>query len=603
MDVAGLKAYPVFDAKRADGARRASSRSPTWRAARRSARRSAPRRRWVVPEDVTLVWTAGHLHPGGLYTDLKVTRDGADARPVPLRGEVLGARRRGVVGRRDDGDQAELPRAAAQGRRASTLHATYDVTQGLVVRVDGDHVRLVDARAHERRRRRPVRRRRSTRRGEITHGHLPENDNHGGNEVVLPDARRLLSARGARSAARSSRSATSSTGAATSSLDGNAQRPPVVRPGQSLTFKNRRRGRRRSTTRSPRARRPATARPASPIRSPTGASTSTPASSASARVRDADREPRHVEDAEEPQAGHVHVLLPRPPVHARRVPRRRTREARSRSASRCVALALPGERDALAQGQEIPSSTYEGMQKLTYKFGPVDIKPGQNDIKFEPNQLKPQRPRLHHALQAEPRLHRRHAGVPPRRRDPPAPRRLAHQLPADRSRRARRRRSSRCRAGSGGSTTRTTTWIMNHMIHNLLPNRDKVWITYEIDFVPMTAPARAADQAGEGAVDGRRRDQDLPGLRRQAPVGRAATGSYTFPDDAPAVRARRRSGPAHKWVARQGRHARRHRRAPAPGRPATPTCTGVARARRRSSCSARRPSTGSPRARCRGTSR
>ena len=30
-------------------------------------------------------------------------------------------------------------------------------------------------------------------RGDITHGHLPENDNHGGGKLaVLPDARRLL---------------------------------------------------------------------------------------------------------------------------------------------------------------------------------------------------------------------------------------------------------------------------------------------------------------------------------------------------------------------------------------------------------------------------
>jgi len=71
-------------------------------------------------------------------------------------------------------------------------------------------------------------------RGPITHGHLPENDNHGGGDAVLPDARRLLS------------------GTTTTTVDikdfvyargdlsreGRAGRPPVVRPGQSLRFRN-----------------------------------------------------------------------------------------------------------------------------------------------------------------------------------------------------------------------------------------------------------------------------------------------------------------------------------------------------------------------------
>ncbi len=38
------------------------------------------RNRWVVDHDTTLVNTAGHLHPGGLYTDLNVTRDGKTVR-------------------------------------------------------------------------------------------------------------------------------------------------------------------------------------------------------------------------------------------------------------------------------------------------------------------------------------------------------------------------------------------------------------------------------------------------------------------------------------------------------------------------------------------
>jgi plastocyanin len=70
--------------------------------------------------------------------------------------------------------------------------------------------------------------------GALTHGHLPENDHHGGGPFDFPDARTLAS--GPMTAAvairgyvygRGDLSATSATG-----------RPPVVRAGQSLTFKN-----------------------------------------------------------------------------------------------------------------------------------------------------------------------------------------------------------------------------------------------------------------------------------------------------------------------------------------------------------------------------
>ena len=38
------------------------------------------RNQWVVDHDATLVSTAGHLHPGGLWTDLNLTRDGKTVR-------------------------------------------------------------------------------------------------------------------------------------------------------------------------------------------------------------------------------------------------------------------------------------------------------------------------------------------------------------------------------------------------------------------------------------------------------------------------------------------------------------------------------------------
>ena len=64
----------------------ASTRSPTRSRptrrcpATRSARTSAPPARWTVPTGgATLVFGAGHLHPGGVHVDLQVARDGPDA--------------------------------------------------------------------------------------------------------------------------------------------------------------------------------------------------------------------------------------------------------------------------------------------------------------------------------------------------------------------------------------------------------------------------------------------------------------------------------------------------------------------------------------------
>jgi hypothetical protein len=72
-------------------------------------------------------------------------------------------------------------------------------------------------------------------RGRPTHGHLAENDNHGGDTVELPDARRLPDG--------------PTPGAAIDilnfkytlgdlSLAGQGRLPPVVPQGQSLTFRN-----------------------------------------------------------------------------------------------------------------------------------------------------------------------------------------------------------------------------------------------------------------------------------------------------------------------------------------------------------------------------
>jgi hypothetical protein len=77
MDVEGVKPYPVFDALRGQGT---DGRFTYPDQARNPYPDGRVRNRWVADRDATLVTTAGHLHPGGLWTDLKLTRDGRTVR-------------------------------------------------------------------------------------------------------------------------------------------------------------------------------------------------------------------------------------------------------------------------------------------------------------------------------------------------------------------------------------------------------------------------------------------------------------------------------------------------------------------------------------------
>lgn len=159
---------------------------------------------WTVDRPGTLVHTFGHLHPGGLSVDLSLRRPGASASPGSSAARFV------------DGDTARLFRSAARYFEPAgpvswdfamtatpddwavavrpgdvlRLTATYETARaswyesmGLAVvwMADGDpsgadpFVTRVD---------RP---------GEVTHGPLRENRNHGGRPTELPDPRRAPS--------------------------------------------------------------------------------------------------------------------------------------------------------------------------------------------------------------------------------------------------------------------------------------------------------------------------------------------------------------------------------------------------------------------------
>jgi plastocyanin len=235
MDVAGTRAWPVFDVKRRWARKDGKYTFPDDARTAAEKAKIGPDHRWVPDRDVTLIGTAGHLHPGGLHTDLHAWR-GAEKRHL-FRSEAKYWEPAGAVSW-DVAMTATPPDWMVRVKRNDVLKisATYDAeraswyeSMGImpIFYYEGHDVGGTDPFEA------PVK---TT--GEITHGRLPENDNHGGRFAILPDARKLLSARPPRSgrALVDIRDFVYRRGDL--SLAGNAQRPPVVRPGQSLTFKN-----------------------------------------------------------------------------------------------------------------------------------------------------------------------------------------------------------------------------------------------------------------------------------------------------------------------------------------------------------------------------
>jgi len=227
LDVMGGSAYPVFDAIQGTG----RDGRVTFPDDVPNAYGGAPARNtWTADHDGTLVGTAGHLHPGGLWTDLKITRDGRTVEVFRSRAHYYEPA--GAVSW--DVSMTATPqtwRVAVKKGDVLSVSGTYDsrttswyesmaiMPVAMTVAPAGG----VD----------PFTRNTAVK-GVLTHGHLPENDHHGGaptdlaNAAKLPDGPRTPTVDIAGFVyAQGDLSATGAVG-----------RPPVVGPGQPLTFVN-----------------------------------------------------------------------------------------------------------------------------------------------------------------------------------------------------------------------------------------------------------------------------------------------------------------------------------------------------------------------------
>jgi hypothetical protein len=227
MDVQNGSLYPVFNVRKGTG----GNGRFTYPDEARNPYRGGPRKNeWVVDRPGVLVATAGHLHPGGLFTDLKVKRGRRKVRlfrSVAKYFEPAGAVSWDV-------SMTATPRDwRVKLRRGDVLStsATYNTKRASWWESMGIMVTYMARRGPGKN---PFRQRVKTR-GRVTHGHLAENDNHGGQRTLLPDPRRLPD------------------GPANPgfvdlmdfryqlgdlSLPDPERNPPVIRPGQTLTFRD-----------------------------------------------------------------------------------------------------------------------------------------------------------------------------------------------------------------------------------------------------------------------------------------------------------------------------------------------------------------------------
>ena len=190
MDVAGTRIYPVFDAERAMD--RGGRYTFPDEATGASVSDIGPAAQWTVDRPSTLISTVGHLHPGGLSTQLRVERNGQSNRLFTSKAnyyEPAGAVSWDVA----MGTTPEDWRVTLQPGDKVTVHATYDTKKadwyevmGImpVAVYDGVDAGGVDALSG-----------RIDTPGVLTHSHLDENRNHGGEAVsYLADPRALPSA-------------------------------------------------------------------------------------------------------------------------------------------------------------------------------------------------------------------------------------------------------------------------------------------------------------------------------------------------------------------------------------------------------------------------
>jgi hypothetical protein len=201
MDVEDHHIYPVFDVLRHSGT---AGKYTFPDMANDPYGAGPPLNEFTVDHPGTLIGTAGHVHPGGLYDDLELVRAGASPGRHTIRGSVPNSVRlfrsmahyfdpRGPI----SWDMAMTAtahdwRPAVQPGDVLRVSSTYETKRAgwyesmgiMVVWEAWDDTTGVDPFSH-----------RLDERGHVTHGHLAENNHHGGTPWLKVNPTKLRSCR------------------------------------------------------------------------------------------------------------------------------------------------------------------------------------------------------------------------------------------------------------------------------------------------------------------------------------------------------------------------------------------------------------------------
>lgn len=199
MDVESGHIYPVFDVHRHSG----RNGVYTFPDMAKHPYSGAPLNQFTVDHPGTLIGTAGHLHPGGLYDDLDLTRTGVAPRGGAIKTGANTLRlfrskahyfdKRGPI----SWDMAMMATAADWRPRVNagdvmSVHASYETRRAswyesmgiMVVWEAWDDTSGTDPFTH-----------RLDQTGHVTHGHLAENNHHGGSVSLHVNPNKFKSCR------------------------------------------------------------------------------------------------------------------------------------------------------------------------------------------------------------------------------------------------------------------------------------------------------------------------------------------------------------------------------------------------------------------------
>lgn len=231
----------------------------------------------------------------------------------------------------------------------------------------------------------------------------------------------------------------------------------------------------------------------------------------------------------------------------------RTPRIRSLAAALAATIGLAGLASVAAPASAAKPSTppivddspQPGAKRLHFEAGPFEIKAGQNNIGFLPGVDKPKVDGFITAIHPDLKLANGktpgvdvvhlHHGVwlnqsgtdatmgGPERFFAAGEEKTTMILPK----------------GYGYAYKATDSWLLNYMIHNLWPEPQKVWMTYDIDFIPATSKVAKTITPARPVWMDIQNGQIYPVF--DAIKGAGTNGTYTYPDQEPDAYAKQAS--------------------------------------------------------------